>query len=92
MATVVETDTPGNSCSSSCPTTADTGRDCCHGDVSSEDKPNDKDFDTCQPVLTKRQLKKLKKQERWLKIKPDKRLLFSVYIFSYLYLFAKLVS
>ncbi|KAI0217164.1 tRNA (guanine(9)-N1)-methyltransferase [Lamellibrachia satsuma] len=73
MATVVETDTPGNSCSSSCPTTADTGRDFCQGDVSSEDKPNDKDFDTCQPVLTKRQLKKLKKQERWLKIKPDKR-------------------
>ncbi|KAK2189610.1 hypothetical protein NP493_101g05011 [Ridgeia piscesae] len=71
MATMEEADTIGHSCTSSDPTAEDSTSD--HGDVSSEDKTTDKDSDTCQHPLTKRQLKKLKKQERWLKIKPDKR-------------------
>ena len=86
MATMEEADTIGHSCTSSDPTAEDSTSD--HGDVSSEDKTTDKDSDTCQHPLTKRQLKKLKKQERWLKIKPDKRLIvFFLQIYIYIYIF-----
>ena len=62
-----------------CPTPTDAPSKHCHGDVIAEDMQGDKDSDTCQPSLTKNQLKKLKKKEKWLKRLPDKRFVLSCY-------------
>ena len=63
-----------------CPDSAEAPSDNCHDDVvaeNAEDMQGDKDSDACQPPLTKNQLKKLKKKEKWLKRLPDKRFVLS---------------
>ena len=59
------------------PDSADSPGDRCHDDIMATDKQGGKDSDACQPPLTKRQLKKQKKLERWLKRLPDKRFVLS---------------